>query len=224
MLNPDGVIYGNYRCSLLGVDLNRRWINPSKILHPTIFYTKQLVKMMDIDRSVELFTDIHGHSRKFNVFTYACCFNEFTADAKLNTNIKVFPAILSDWLQAFQFKDCCFSNEKEKEATARMVMFKEFSILNSYTLEASFFGTEPPEEQDLNEETFSATLNPKESLQDIQISPSDIFIHNNRRDSMVPSSPTKDSMLINNSPCKESIFNMSPIKTDDPNDEEIDPL
>lgn len=40
MLNPDGVIYGNYRCSLLGVDLNRRWINPSKILHPTIYYTK----------------------------------------------------------------------------------------------------------------------------------------------------------------------------------------
>ena len=96
MLNPDGVIYGNYRCSLLGVDLNRRWINPSKILHPTIFYTKQLVKMMDIDRSVELFTDIHGHSRKFNVFMYACCFNENTADTKLNSNIKVFPAILSD--------------------------------------------------------------------------------------------------------------------------------
>jgi murein tripeptide amidase MpaA len=96
MLNPDGVIYGNYRSSLLGVDLNRRWINPSKILHPTIFYTKQLVKMMDIDRSVELFTDIHGHSRKFNIFTYACCFNENTADAKLNSNIKVFPALLSD--------------------------------------------------------------------------------------------------------------------------------
>jgi murein tripeptide amidase MpaA len=25
MLNPDGVIYGNYRCSLLGCDLNRKW-------------------------------------------------------------------------------------------------------------------------------------------------------------------------------------------------------
>jgi Predicted carboxypeptidase len=24
MLNPDGVVYGNYRCSLLGIDLNRR--------------------------------------------------------------------------------------------------------------------------------------------------------------------------------------------------------
>ena len=29
MLNPDGVIVGNYRCSLSGVDLNRKWISPS---------------------------------------------------------------------------------------------------------------------------------------------------------------------------------------------------
>ena len=26
MLNPDGVIQGNYRCSLLGCDLNRKWL------------------------------------------------------------------------------------------------------------------------------------------------------------------------------------------------------
>jgi hypothetical protein len=103
--------------------------------------------MMDIDRSVEIFTDIHGHSRKFNIFTYACCFNENTIEARNNQLIKVFPAILNDRLQPFSFKDCRFANEKEKEATARMVMFKEFSILNSYTLEASFFGTEPPEEE-----------------------------------------------------------------------------
>jgi hypothetical protein len=96
MLNPDGVIYGNYRSSLLGVDLNRRWINPSKILHPTIYYTKQLVKMMDIDRTVELFTDIHGHSRKLNIFTYACCFPENTIEARNNSYIKVFPSILND--------------------------------------------------------------------------------------------------------------------------------
>ncbi|KAE9027256.1 hypothetical protein PF011_g2147 [Phytophthora fragariae] len=29
MLNPDGVVHGNYRCSLAGTDLNRRWLNPS---------------------------------------------------------------------------------------------------------------------------------------------------------------------------------------------------
>ena len=44
MLNPDGVINGNYRCSLVGCDLNRRWKTPSKILHPTIYYAKELIK------------------------------------------------------------------------------------------------------------------------------------------------------------------------------------
>ena len=32
MLNPDGVINGNYRCSLAGCDLNRRWKFPSKAI------------------------------------------------------------------------------------------------------------------------------------------------------------------------------------------------
>ena len=29
MLNPDGVKFGNYRSSIFGNDLNRRWINPN---------------------------------------------------------------------------------------------------------------------------------------------------------------------------------------------------
>ncbi|CAD7942134.1 unnamed protein product [Amoebophrya sp. A120] len=32
MLNPDGVISGNYRCSLAGVDLNRQWRFPDPVL------------------------------------------------------------------------------------------------------------------------------------------------------------------------------------------------
>ena len=39
MLNPDGVVHGNYRCSQLGCDLNRRWKEPNRLLHPAIFYT-----------------------------------------------------------------------------------------------------------------------------------------------------------------------------------------
>ena len=42
MLNPDGVIHGNYRCSLMGCDLNRRWKIPDPVLHPTIFHAKQV--------------------------------------------------------------------------------------------------------------------------------------------------------------------------------------
>lgn len=40
MLNPDGVIAGNTRTSLLGVDLNRRWKQPFKYIHPTIHTLK----------------------------------------------------------------------------------------------------------------------------------------------------------------------------------------
>ena len=44
MLNPDGVINGNYRCSLAGADLNRRWKTPTKLLFPEVFETKKLCK------------------------------------------------------------------------------------------------------------------------------------------------------------------------------------
>lgn len=72
MLNPDGVINGNYRCNFVGADLNRRWPNPSKLLHPEIYYTKKLLKMCHLDNQVLLFCDFHGHTRKRNVFMYGC--------------------------------------------------------------------------------------------------------------------------------------------------------
>ncbi|GIQ91658.1 hypothetical protein KIPB_015003, partial [Kipferlia bialata] len=40
MMNPDGVVVGNYRCNLAGYDLNRRWQNPHKSLHPCIWHFK----------------------------------------------------------------------------------------------------------------------------------------------------------------------------------------
>jgi cytosolic carboxypeptidase protein 2/3 len=64
MLNPDGVINGNYRCSLAGCDLNRRWKAPHKRLHPTIYHTKKMIKELHEERGVILFVDLHGHSRK----------------------------------------------------------------------------------------------------------------------------------------------------------------
>jgi len=44
MVNPDGVINGNTRCSLAGVDLNRVWMDPSKKMHPTVHGIKVLLK------------------------------------------------------------------------------------------------------------------------------------------------------------------------------------
>lgn len=72
MLNPDGVINGNYRCSLAGCDLNRRWKNPNRVLHPTVYHCKKLIKQMYSERNLVLYCDLHGHSRKPNVFMYGC--------------------------------------------------------------------------------------------------------------------------------------------------------
>ena len=45
----------------------------------------------------------------------------------------------------FAFKDCWFNIDKCKESTARVVCFKELGILNSFTLETSFYGPENPD-------------------------------------------------------------------------------
>ena len=42
MMNIDGVVNGNYRVNLSGLDLNRQYINTSKSQHPTIYYLKQV--------------------------------------------------------------------------------------------------------------------------------------------------------------------------------------
>ena len=44
MINPDGVVIGNYRCNLNGTDLNRIWHLPHKELHDTVYYIKEFIK------------------------------------------------------------------------------------------------------------------------------------------------------------------------------------
>jgi len=70
MLNPDGVINGNYRCGLCGGDLNWRYKVPSKVIHPTVFALKWLCWEFKEEREVCLFVDLHGHSWKKNIFMY----------------------------------------------------------------------------------------------------------------------------------------------------------
>jgi len=71
MLNPDGVVVGNYRCSLAGLDLNREYREPG-VPSPTIKAFKDLVRGLMREREVVLLCDLHGHSRKHGVFAYGC--------------------------------------------------------------------------------------------------------------------------------------------------------
>ncbi len=40
MLNPDGVIIGNYRTGLFGKDFNREFNNPDKDIFPEVYHLK----------------------------------------------------------------------------------------------------------------------------------------------------------------------------------------
>ena len=136
MLNPDGVINGNYRCSLIGVDLNRRWKRPHKSIHPIIYNAKRLIKSFATSFSVDLVCDLHGHSRKSNIFMYG---NTVKDDP---TACRLFPFILSKVSPVVHFPYCKFSVTKSKEATLRVTLFRELRIPCVYTLESSFLGAD----------------------------------------------------------------------------------
>ena len=141
MLNPDGVIQGNYRCSMLGVDLNRKWIAPNKFLHPSIYYCKQMIKFLNWERKITLYCDMHGHSRKQNAFFYGCTYKNYEAEGRMkNAQLRILPLLCCHKNSSYNFAGCSFKIEKCKETTARIVLFREYNIMNSFTLECSFFG------------------------------------------------------------------------------------
>ncbi|ORY81078.1 Zn-dependent exopeptidase [Neocallimastix californiae] len=75
MLNPDGVITGNSRCSLTGYDLNRCWrLSKKKLLKysPEIYHAIEMIQKTVVNNDIEMFVDMHGHSRKFGTFLYGC--------------------------------------------------------------------------------------------------------------------------------------------------------
>lgn len=69
MLNPDGVINGNYRCSFSGNDLNRIWNSCNKDKFPEIYAVR---KALQSSKRPFLYIDLHAHSKKKGVFMYGC--------------------------------------------------------------------------------------------------------------------------------------------------------
>ncbi|XP_064312273.1 cytosolic carboxypeptidase 4 [Phalacrocorax carbo] len=150
MLNPDGVINGNHRCSLSGDDLNRQWLAPNSQLHPTIYHAKGLLYYLrSIGRAPLVFCDYHGHSQKKNVFVYGCSIKEtlWQAGCTVDTAVitedvgyRTLPKILDKVAPAFVMNSCSFLVEKSRESTARVVVWKEMGVLRSYTMESTYCG------------------------------------------------------------------------------------
>eukprot|EP01116_Phalansterium_solitarium_P001409 TRINITY_DN11208_c0_g9_i1.p1 TRINITY_DN11208_c0_g9~~TRINITY_DN11208_c0_g9_i1.p1 ORF type:complete len:1382 (-),score=570.41 TRINITY_DN11208_c0_g9_i1:691-4836(-) len=139
MLNPEGVILGNHRCSLSGHDLNRTWLEPDQFMHPTIYYAKNLIMTCNLLASdaVLMFVDLHGHFRKKNVFMFGC---NNDSDPALRNRERVLPFLLSQADPNFSFNDCDFKITRAKRTCGRVVVGKDLHVLNSFTMEATFAG------------------------------------------------------------------------------------
>jgi hypothetical protein len=72
MLNPDGVVLGNFRASCAGRDLNRVFRDRVEALYPETVALKELVASLRrlFKSDLVMFLDLHGHSLKRNVFMY----------------------------------------------------------------------------------------------------------------------------------------------------------
>jgi len=142
MLNPDGVIIGNSRCHLGGADLNRRYSAATKEQTPTVYALKTLVADLQSQGEVLLFCDIHGHSRRQEVFMFG--------NGEKETNFGTIPCLqrLLPMLleqdstdQLFSMEGCSWVSNVEKQATCRVMFWRELKVVFSYTLESSLCGT-----------------------------------------------------------------------------------
>ena len=72
MLNPDGVIAGNFRTSYSGKDLNRQFNKLNKYIFPEITSLCEFCANVKKShhRGIDFYFDMHGHSAKKNLFCY----------------------------------------------------------------------------------------------------------------------------------------------------------
>jgi hypothetical protein len=140
MINPDGVVIGNSRSSLAGVDLNRRWANPNATIHPEIYFLKNNIRAtFEQSAGISIFCDLHGHNRQMNCFFYGS--NKAPNEGLISwTKTRLLPKIFAKYEPIFNFNFCKFQNHKTKYNTARVVMWNEFKVTNSFTLETSMYG------------------------------------------------------------------------------------
>jgi cytosolic carboxypeptidase protein 2/3 len=121
------------------VDLNRQWKSPVKTAHPTIHALKSFMHLMRKTRDINMYIDLHGHSRKYNVFMYGC-----DDKKKAKPLVRAFPKFFSSHSvggKYVSYADCSFHVRKGRESTARVVVSKELNIPLSFTLEATFCGS-----------------------------------------------------------------------------------
>jgi hypothetical protein len=136
MLNPDGVVAGNYRTSFFGKDLNRTFDQSRKFAFPETFLLLELARELKRKhkRRFCLYIDLHGHSVKKNVFMYGPDFGIQHANYETSREL---PRLLAALTSAFRYYSCIFRIASEKAATGRAIFNRTLDVPFTYTLESS---------------------------------------------------------------------------------------
>ncbi|KAJ3318264.1 Cytosolic carboxypeptidase 1 [Boothiomyces sp. JEL0866] len=120
---------------------DRKYVLLSARVHPgesnSSHMMNGLIQFLLSSDEVALSCDFHGHSRKKNAFVFGC---ENPIGSDIEGLEKIFPQILAQQASIFDFNACRFNIEKSKESTARVVLRREFKIINSFTLESTYCG------------------------------------------------------------------------------------
>lgn len=164
IVNPDGVVIGNYRTNTQGKDMNRHFFSDGdpdadkngravEVELIRTFLKEQFPKggeegKEDKSHLFKMFLDIHAHSAQTSIFIYAPLHE---AEADRNESSK-FVKILDSMSSYFSEDNSKFGNEKYKKNCARLGIMRDFGIINSYTIESSCWGYDVKDYEPENEE------------------------------------------------------------------------
>jgi hypothetical protein len=108
---------------MAGNDLNRRYLEPDSRLHPEVCGVKDLIytlingkdpstnkvdpnkpsEPVIMDEDIMAFVDMHGHSRKKNVFVYG---PQFPLSSDKYYRCRLIPKLLSEETGKFRYHSC----------------------------------------------------------------------------------------------------------------------
>jgi len=144
MLNPDGVAVGHYRSDTRGENLNRHYDFPTEDDHPSIAAVKSLLHELNEDGSLYAYVDLHAHANKRGCFIYG----NAAEDDETQAEVLLLPRLMSLNSPWFDFSACNFTEKNmkhvekrdglSKEASGRVICYRELGLAKSYTLECNY--------------------------------------------------------------------------------------
>ena len=125
-------------------NLNRFYINPDPIIHPTIYGVKKVIVQQIENKKLEIYVDLHAHASKRGCFMFG---NSLKGEDHLKNML--LPKLVSLNSLNFDFLECSFSDQLMKcrdkkdgltrEGCGRVsIMQAANGLPNCYTLECNY--------------------------------------------------------------------------------------